>query len=73
VLVGWDRRRREGQPVPCDWEFKKLLDVPRRIALLDEAGLNDLAAAEDARDESFRRLQRSLSSGVTKRQARLAA
>jgi hypothetical protein len=40
--------------VPCEWDYKALLDVPRRIALLDEAGLNDIAAAEDARAESFR-------------------
>ena len=54
VLDGWEGVTSKGQPVKCEWEFKKLLDVPRRIALLDEAGLNDIAAAEDARAESFR-------------------
>jgi len=54
VLVGWEGVTAKGQAVSCEWEFKKLLDVPRRIALLDEAGLNDIAASEDARAQSFR-------------------
>src|SRR5436190_21251865 len=54
VLVGWKGVVVKGAPVPCDWEHKKLVDVARRIALLDIAGLNEIAAAEDARDESFR-------------------
>jgi hypothetical protein len=54
VLEKWRGVEKDGQPVPCEWDYKALLDVPRRIALLDEAGLNDIAAAEDARAESFR-------------------
>lgn len=54
VLVGWQGVVAKGQPVPCDWEHKKLIDVARRIALLDVAGMNEIAAAEDAREESFR-------------------
>lgn len=54
VLVGWSGVVANGEPVPCDWEHKRLIDVPRRIALLDLAGMNEIAAAEDARGESFR-------------------
>ncbi len=54
VLESWRGVVKAGGPAPCDWDHKQLLDVPRRIALLDHAGLNDIAAAEDARAESFR-------------------
>ena len=54
VLENWRGVIKDGQPAPCDWDHKSLLDVPRRIALLDEAGLNEIAAMEDARDQSFR-------------------
>jgi hypothetical protein len=54
VLKAWEGITVKGEPVPCEFEFKRLLDVPRRVALLDAAGMNDLAAAEDARGESFR-------------------
>jgi hypothetical protein len=54
ALDGWEGVTKNGQPVDCVWEFKALLDVSRRIALLDVAGLNEIAAAEDAREESFR-------------------
>lgn len=54
VLVGWRGVVAKGEPLPCVWENKALLDVARRIALLDRAGMNELAAAEDARAESFR-------------------
>jgi hypothetical protein len=55
VLEDWKGVRVNGADVPCEWEHKRLIDVPRRVALLDEAGLNDITAAEDARGESFRR------------------
>jgi hypothetical protein len=54
VLEAWRGVQKDGKDVPCSWDFKALLDVPRRIALLDEAGLNDITAAEEARGESFR-------------------
>lgn len=54
VLDGWEGVTVKGEAVPCEWDYKRLLDVPRRIALLDNAGLNEIAAAEDARGESFR-------------------
>lgn len=54
VLVGWKGVVAKGEPLPCVWEHKKLLDVARRIALLDLAGMNEIAAAEDAREDSFR-------------------
>lgn len=54
VLVGWSGVVADGQPVPCNWEYKRLVDVARRIALLDIAGMNEIAAAEEARGESFR-------------------
>lgn len=54
VLVGWSGVVVNGEPVPCEWAHKKLIDVPRRIALLDIAGMNEIAAAEAARGESFR-------------------
>lgn len=54
VLVGWKGVVAGGKPVPCEWEQKKLLDIARRIALLDLAGMNEIAAQEEARGESFR-------------------
>jgi hypothetical protein len=54
ALDNWEGVLKDGQPVACEWEFKRLIDVARRIAILDNAGLNDLAAAEDARSQSFR-------------------
>lgn len=54
VLVGWRGVVANGQALPCEWQYKKLVDVARRIALLDHAGMNEIAAAEDARGESFR-------------------
>jgi hypothetical protein len=54
VLVEWKGVVVKGDPVPCVWEHKRLVDMARRIALLDEAGLNDIAKEEDARVESFR-------------------
>lgn len=54
VLIGWTNVVAKGEPVPCDWNGKRLIDVARRIALLDAAGMNEIAAAEDARADSFR-------------------
>jgi hypothetical protein len=54
VLTAWEGVNASGEAVPCEWESKRLLDVPRRVALLDAAGMNDLAAVESARNESFR-------------------
>lgn len=54
VLVNWTGVIVKGQPAPCDAEHRALLDVPRRIALLDAAGMNEIRAQEDARDTSFR-------------------
>lgn len=54
VLVSWRGVLKDGADAPCDWPHKALIDTQRRIALLDEAGLNDIAAAAVARDESFR-------------------
>jgi hypothetical protein len=53
VLTGWKGVIAKGAPLPCTWEYKRLIDTARRIALLDEAGMNDVAAAEGARAESF--------------------
>lgn len=54
VLKGWTGIVSNGQPAPCDWEHKKLLDLGRRVAMLDRAGMNEIGAQEDARAESFR-------------------
>lgn len=54
VLVGWKNVVGSGQPLPCDWQHKRLIDTARRVSLLDMAGLNEIAASGDARDESFR-------------------
>lgn len=54
VLVNWRGVEVDGKPVPCEWEYMRLLDVPRRVALLDVAGMNEIAAMEDARVTSFR-------------------
>jgi hypothetical protein len=53
-LANWTNVVANGQPIECVWEHKKLLDLARRTAILEVAGMNEIAAAEDAREESFR-------------------
>ena len=54
VLVGWSGVIVNGKEAPCDSAHRALLDVPRRIQILDAAGMNEIRAQEDARDASFR-------------------
>ena len=55
VILDWSGIVYQGQPLACIREHKVLLDMPRRTALLEVAGLNKAgAAAEVAREESFR-------------------
>jgi hypothetical protein len=51
VLVDWKGVVKHGQPVPCVWEHKRLIDIGRRVALLDEAGLNEIEKASAAKEE----------------------
>jgi hypothetical protein len=51
ALVGWAGILHNGQPAPCDRQFKALLDGPRKAAILGLAGHNQRAGD---RAESFR-------------------
>jgi hypothetical protein len=52
AVVEWTGILDDGQPAPCTTENKRMLDTPRKIALLKVAGLNQIAA--EVRAESFR-------------------
>lgn len=54
VLVDWSGILFRGQPVPCAREHKLKLDGPRRIALSNLAGMNQIRRAPEVRAESFR-------------------
>ena len=56
VLESWTNVVADGAALPCEWASKRLLDLGRRIAMLDIAGMNEISAREDARGESFRPL-----------------
>ena len=56
VLEGWTNVVANGTPLPCDWSNKRLIELPRRAALIDAAGANEVSAHEEAREESFRPL-----------------
>ncbi len=55
ILAGWRGVQLKGQPVPCEWAYKVLLDPARRSALLDQAGMNRVERSPEDRAESFRR------------------
>jgi hypothetical protein len=54
ILVGWRGVLLHGQPAACsrDWKLKGL-DFTRRAALVDLAGMNQIARAPEVRAESF--------------------
>lgn len=52
ALIGWRGILHKGQSVPCEREYKVLLDYPRKTALLQLAGMN--RTAPEDREESFR-------------------
>lgn len=54
ILAAWTGVVDRGTPVPCTREFKLRMDPVRKNALLDAAGLQDVVAAEDAKQDSFR-------------------
>lgn len=54
LLVSWTGIEDRGKAVPCEREYKLRLDSVRKAALLDKAGLSDVVAAEDAKEQSFR-------------------
>jgi len=53
-LVSWDGILWDGQPAPCERDYKLKLDPTRSVALLEKAGLSQVIAAEVARPETFR-------------------
>ena len=53
VLRDWTGILRKGRPAPCTRENKLKLDAPRRQALSDVAGLNQVQRAPEVRAESF--------------------
>jgi hypothetical protein len=52
ALVAWSGIQHQGKDVPCEREYKALLDVPRKVALLGLAGMNQ--TAPDQKADSFR-------------------
>lgn len=63
VLIGWSGVMFDGKPVDVngvvrdgdeDVPAKTLLDGPRRTAMFEKAGLNEIQAASEGRQESFR-------------------
>ncbi len=53
ALAGWEGVTLKGEPVPCVWENKNRLDGPRKAALLQMAGMNEVAAAPERRAQTF--------------------
>jgi hypothetical protein len=54
AIADWSGVVAKGQPVPCERVYKLLLDGPRKTAILERAGMNEVAAAPERRAESFR-------------------
>lgn len=54
ALVDWSGVVANGKSVPCTTENKMLLDGVRRAALLERAGMNEVQAAPERREQSFR-------------------
>lgn len=54
ALVGWSGILWQGQPAPCEKDYKLKLDEVRLSAILEQAGLSRIVDAEAARGESFR-------------------
>jgi hypothetical protein len=52
ALVNWRGIQHKGQDVPCTRDFKLLLDVQRKVALVQRAGQNQVA---EVREQSFRK------------------
>lgn len=55
VLVGWRGILLHGQPAPCERALKLSgLDLDRKKAIIDRAGMNEIAREPERRAESFR-------------------
>ena len=54
AIADWKGIVSAGQPVPCTLDYKLLLDGPRKTAILERAGMNEVTAAPERRAESFR-------------------
>ncbi len=55
VLIGWKNVLLNGQPADCTRELKlRGVDFTRRNALVDLAGMNEIAKLPERRAESFR-------------------
>ena len=54
IVIGWKGVLLKGEPAPCLREWKvNGLDVDRKRALIDKAGMNDVARAPEVRAVSF--------------------
>lgn len=51
-LVAWKGIQVDGNDVPCERDYKLMLDVTRKSALVSLAGLNQVT--QDEKDSSFR-------------------
>ena len=54
ALIAWTGILWNGEPAPCEREFKLKLDDMRLRAILEAAGLSRIVEADQARGESFR-------------------
>jgi len=54
ALTKWAGILWDGEPAPCERDYKLKLDEIRLSALLEKAGLSEVVAVEAARGETFR-------------------
>jgi hypothetical protein len=54
AIAGWTNVVAKGVPLDCTLAHKMRLDGPRKTALLEYAGMNEVAAAPARKAESFR-------------------
>jgi len=57
VITAWSGIVAKGSALECVRVNKLLLDGPRKTAILDRAGMNEIAAAPERRAESFRKIE----------------
>lgn len=54
ALTAWTGVWADGAEIPCTTENKLLVDGVRRAALLEKAGMNEVQAAPERKERSFR-------------------
>jgi len=57
IITAWSGIVAKGQALECVRVNKLLLDGPRKTAILDRAGTNEIASLPERRAESFRKIE----------------